>query len=153
LVGLLLAGCSGGDLAFGIDPADIAGVWSSDDRLDVSVTLSNGGTLTAENWPESLHCGADEAEDLEDLSGSDALDIGGTWRTGDELTYIVAFFFDSPECVVGLTTATVWRGTGGRLVLCVTVPNGVLPEELTPSQVLVLHRDGEADSASPRDCL
>lgn len=149
---LCLAGCSAGNLAFGITYADVAGTWTATDDLETTLTLADDGTLAASGWPTAIGCDGGRASDVEELRGWERRDLTGEWDASPDLQK-VWLAFDADTCTRGGPILWVWRDGDGDLSLCAKIPGlSVLSDNLVHDQVFVL-RKGETSAPAAGACL
>lgn len=151
-VGLALAGCAEGSIAYGTDPADLPGTWRADlgSASPVVLTLNADGSLDGADWPEQLNC-TDDVESREQLGLSRRVDVAGHWTSDIEGSdAYVRFFLDPSPCSRGSFPGVIWRDHGG-LQFCVLIPRSLDPDSATFDTTLIFRPDGEQES-SMRGC-
>lgn len=151
-VGLSLAGCAEGSIAYGTDPADLPGTWRADlgSASPVVLTLKADGSLDGADWPEQLNC-TEDVESREQLGLSPRVDVAGHWTSDIEGSdAYVRFAIDPSPCSRGSFPGVIWRD-GSGLQICVLIPRGLDPDSATFDTTLIFRPDGEAESPT-RGC-
>lgn len=150
---LMLTGCGDGNIAFGEDPANLAGEWSADlgQGSTLEMVLAADGSATASDWPLSLHC---ERRDMtveemlatsqneptvEQVRLSPRETLTGSWSADvDDRSAYVNIRWD--QCTSGGALLLIWRA-GGDLQLCLITSNGTDPDSATQENTLVFRQE------------
>lgn len=150
---LLLTGCGDGNIAFGEDPANLAGEWTAElgQGATLEMVLATDGSATASDWPLNLHC---ERRDMtveemlatsrneptvEQVRLSPRENLTGSWSAEvDDRSAYVSVRWD--QCTSGGAPLLVWR-VGGDLQLCLITSAGTDPDSATQENTLIFRRE------------
>lgn len=152
--GLVLAGCSSGNVASGVTEQELAGQWVAEAPFLTKLVLAEDGTLTATAWPQALGCTGGPVVDVNDLAGSPVTDVRGTWSSdGGSISYQLSLRFELETCPEGGAFAYVWRNGDNSLDMCIRIPLDVSFDDVTRDELFVLHGEAPGDANRGGTCL